>query len=35
VVGQWFDVAEFGGIRFRSHETTLGDPSNPERFARC
>ena len=25
VVGERFDVAELGGIRFRGHSTTLGD----------
>jgi hypothetical protein len=25
VVGERFDVAELGGIRFRGHMTTLGD----------
>jgi hypothetical protein len=31
-IGQGFDVAEFGGISFRSHVTTLGDLSNRPEF---
>jgi hypothetical protein len=31
-IGQGFDVTEFGGISFRSHDTTLGDSSNRLEF---